>query len=282
MAKEYEGLTAVLYARVSTDDKDQRPESQMEMMESWCKDQGIIIVGRFLEEKSGKDLDRPQFQQALGRIIAGSLTTVDLSGKPNPDTCKVNLLVAWHITRISRDQTDFMNLSKTLGAMGCNIRFVSSMVQPETSEGKLLSSIDAWHGEMERKKLSENTKMGMRQRKANGQHISKPLRVVFQEDIDNGMYSLKGMVRTDEFVKHKTRITTEQDVYSWASEGLSIKKVALEKLYVPYTTFYTLLEKTGRLEKYKSIYHDSRRGNVEKGAISAISDTIRGGGDDIQ
>lgn len=282
MAKEYEGLTAVLYARVSTDDKDQRPESQMEVMEKWCKEQGIIIVGRFLEEKSGKDLDRPQFQQALGRIVAGSLSTADLSDEANRDICKVNLLVAWHITRISRDQTDFMTLSKMLSTMGCNIRFVSSMVQPETSEGKLLSSIDAWHGEMERKKLSDNTKMGMRQRIANGQHVSKPLRIVFQEDIDNEKYTLKGMIRTDEFVKHKTRITTEQDVYSWASEGLSIKKVALEKLYVPYTTFYTLLKTTGRLDRYQEIYHDSKRGSVGKGTFPSDSDSIRGIGNDIQ
>ena len=74
MSGEYEGMTAVLYARVSTDDKDQRPESQMEVMKDWCRREGIVVVGEYVDQLSGKDIDRPQFQALLGRIVTGSMS----------------------------------------------------------------------------------------------------------------------------------------------------------------------------------------------------------------
>lgn len=267
---EYEGQTAVLYARVSTDDKDQRPEVQLGTMRDWAKKEGIRIVGEFMEEKSGKDMARPQLQAAIGRIVTGSLSP----DYDNPLTCKVNILLAWHPTRISRDSNDLLNIKQLVERYGCVLRFVSNPIQTETDVGELITMIDGWHGKVERKKISDNTKMGMRQSKFNGQYLSRPLRVVFQEDIDK--YTLKGMIRTDDDVKHKTRITTETDVYGWASEGYSVKRIALEKLYVPYSTFYGLLKETGRLEKVQSLFAMSKRVSVEKGREDATISVEKG------
>jgi len=256
VTREYEGLTAVLYARVSTDDKDQRPESQMEVIEQWCASEGVLVVGRYMEEQSAKDMARPQLQAAIGRIVTGSISSTPSGGVLDPMTCKVNLLVAWHQTRISRDQTDFLNIKKLVEGYGCVIRFVSNLIRTETPAGQLITSIDAWHGQVEREKLSDNTKMGMRQRKAAGQYLSRPRSVIFEEDRDK--YVLKGEYRTDDAVKHKTVITTESDVYRWAAEGLSVERIAKEKLYVSYGAFYELLRSTGRLDKFKEIRMSAR------------------------
>ena len=114
--KEYEGQTAVLYARVSTDDKDQRPEVQLATMREWANKEGIRIVGEYMEEKSGKDMARPQLQSALGRIVAGSLS---IGENDDPLTCKVHILLAWHPTRISRDSNDLMNIKKLVEMRYC-------------------------------------------------------------------------------------------------------------------------------------------------------------------
>lgn len=278
MVMEYQGQKAVLYARVSTDDKDQRPENQIEVMEDYCKREGIIIVGRYIEEKSGKDIDRPVFLEVMARIAKGSFTwTYGDKDSTDPATCKVDLLLAWNISRISREQRDYMNIQHELEKYGCRIRFVQESTKPETMEGRLIATIGAWQAEQERKKISENTRMGMRQRKINGQHVSKPFRVVFKEDIDKGMYPLKGMIRTDDGAKHKTVITTELDVYGWASEGLSAGKIAREKLHVPYTTFYDLLKNTGRLDAFKQAQPYSIRGGYDKGSETAPEQSDKGG-----
>lgn len=247
---------ALLYARVSTDDHGQNPEAQLQVMRQWCADNNVAIVGEYVDEKSGKDMDRPQFQAMIGRIAASSISMTSE---------KINLLVAWNLSRISRDQADFLNLSKMMATYGCHIRFVNDSTKPETMEGQLIASIGAWQAEQERKKISENTKMALRQRKAAGKHNARPMRIVFQEDIDSGLYQAEGMLRFDDKVKHKTKITTMPEVLAWASEGLSLRAIALKKLYVPQSTFYELLQSTGRLEAVKAAYECSTRVTIDKG-----------------
>ncbi len=286
MTGEYEGQTAVLYARVSTDDKDQRPESQMEVMEGWCGREGVAVVGRYVEERSAKDMSRPQFQAAIGRIVTGAISSAPANGEVDPGTCKVNLLVAWHQTRISRDQADFLNIKRLVEGYGCVIRFVSNLIRTETPAGQLITSIDAWHGQVEREKLSDNTRMGMRQRKAAGQYLSRPRAVVFEEDLPG--YTLRGEVRTDDAVRHKTVITTERDVYRWAAEGLSVERIAREKLFVSYGALYQLLKDTGRLGRFREVSLSSRggalpcpgnlseRGSVGKGGETPVFPVVKG------
>ena len=281
MSGDYEGQTAVLYARVSTDDKDQRPESQLGVMRDWCDSEGIVVVGEYVDELSGKDMARPQFQAVLGRIITGSISSVPADGDIDPLTCKVNLLVAWHQTRISRDQADFLNVKKLIEGHGCVIRFVSNLIRTETPEGQLITSIDAWHGQIEREKLSDNTRMGMRQRKLAGQYLSRPHPVVFKEDLH--LYTMKGEVRFGDEDRYNTVVTTESDVYHWAAEGLSIGCIARDKLNVSRSAFRRLLIKTGRFDRFYEIYLSalSSRGVVLKGREKADLPVQKGGESDV-
>lgn len=271
MTGEYAGQTAVLYARVSTDDKGQDTVAQIAVMEEYCRNEGITIVGRFIDEKSGKDINRPQFLDMIARLSKGYFASKYVEPDPDhpapfdPDTCKVDLLIAWNISRISRDQRDYMNIQHQVEQFGCHIRFVNESTKPETMEGQLIATIGAWQAEQERKKISENTKMALRQRKAAGKHNSRPMRIVFQEDIDAGLYKAEGLLRFDDNVKHKTKITTMPEVLAWASEGLSLRAIALTKLYVPQSTFYELLKATGRLEAVKAAYECSARVVIGKG-----------------
>ena len=104
-------------------------------------------------------------------------------GKPrDPGTCRVNLLIAWKQSRITRDQTDWNNIKGIVENCGCHIRFVGSSVEAETSTGRLITNIDAWKDQEFRKDLSEHTRTGMIQRKAAGQHLSRPMRLIIKED----------------------------------------------------------------------------------------------------
>ncbi len=58
-------MKVALYARVSTDDKDQNPETQLLILRDYCKVYGHEILGEFVDRCSGKDPDRPAFKDMM-------------------------------------------------------------------------------------------------------------------------------------------------------------------------------------------------------------------------
>lgn len=59
-------MKVALYARVSTDDKDQNPETQLLFLREYYELYGHEIVETFIYEgKSGKDPNRPKFQRMM-------------------------------------------------------------------------------------------------------------------------------------------------------------------------------------------------------------------------
>ncbi len=71
IVSDLEGYNAVLYARVSTDDKEQTCETQIRNMKAWCKQKGVNIVGIYQDEQTGKTLMRENFLAMMGRILVG-------------------------------------------------------------------------------------------------------------------------------------------------------------------------------------------------------------------
>lgn len=94
-------------------------------------------------------------------------------------------------------------------------------------------------------------------------HLARPMRAVFQEDLDKGMYDKIGLVRTDDLVSHPTIILTEDQVYGLAGQGLSMRAVAIQHIRIPQSTFYDLLRNTGRLDRFRQIYEEARHGGQE-------------------
>lgn len=227
----YEGKRAVIYARVSTDDKDQKPEHQVGEIKKFCEREKIIIDEEFIDEKSGKNLDRPSFKKMMFKIF----------NQMDDPVNRIDLVVAWTVSRISRDQTDFLIAKRKVENMGAQFVFVDNPMDTTTTESQLLTSINAWVAQKERLNTVEHTKMGLRQARAEGKHLSKPFKVVYQEDIDNNCYKFKGELRFNDVGKYKTKIITEPQMLKWAEEGISVRKVATDKLGVSYNVLYKLM-----------------------------------------
>jgi DNA invertase Pin-like site-specific DNA recombinase len=58
-------VRVALYARVSTKDGRQDKESQLGQLREFCAKQGWHIGTEYVDERSGKNSDRPQFQKML-------------------------------------------------------------------------------------------------------------------------------------------------------------------------------------------------------------------------
>ena len=231
-------MTAVLYARVSTDDKDQTTETQIRNMRSWCADQGVEIVAEYEEEKSAKDMDRPKFEACIGRIALGG----------------INILLAWNESRLSRDMEDMTAITKLVRSYGTVIRYVSNAVEPENSTGQLLNSINTWQAQEERKKLSLNTKVGMETAKAHGVHCGRMLALCWSHRVAE----MESMIAKGDDCKQPTKIIPIEVVFDLARQGYTINR-ASGIIGVSRSTLKRALLSEGRFEEYVSISDQARR-----------------------
>src|SRR3954452_25256409 len=58
-------LRAGLYARVSTEDRGQDPETQLRPLREYAERRGFGVVGEFVDKASGTTEARPRYQQLL-------------------------------------------------------------------------------------------------------------------------------------------------------------------------------------------------------------------------
>src|SRR3954463_1115180 len=58
-------LRAGLYARVSTEDRGQDPETQLRPLREYAERRGFSLVGEFVDHASGTTETRPRYQRLL-------------------------------------------------------------------------------------------------------------------------------------------------------------------------------------------------------------------------
>ena len=66
---------AALYARVSTRDKDQDPETQFVVLRSWAERQGFKAI-EFTDYASGKDLNRLGWLEMMAEVKSGRIDVI--------------------------------------------------------------------------------------------------------------------------------------------------------------------------------------------------------------
>ncbi len=237
-------FTAVAYARVSTDDKDQDPMTQIRNIREYCAREDIELVGEYIEERSAKDMDRPKLQEMLGRIM----------------TDRITMVLAWNESRLSRDMSDMDRLVQICNSAGTVIRYVANAgVNPETSAGKLLNTIGTWQSEEERKKLALNTKQGMATAKLKGKHVGRMLAFCFTERVAEH----RAMIQTDA-EKHPTVIASIHDTMELSRQGYTVSYVANNFYHVSPKTLRNALASEGLLDEYNRNV-ETARGRGEQG-----------------
>ena len=223
-------FTALAYARVSTDDKEQTTESQIREIRRWCANNNITILEIYEEEKSAGDLNRSEFDRMMGRILRE----------------RIDFIVAWSETRLSRKTDDMTDIMRTLRKLGVKVRYVTSAIEPETSVGGLINYFNTWQGQEEREKLSINTKNGIMTAKLKGVHCGRPIALVFEHRYKEN----KSRIRLDGDTP--TKVVSLESVLQYANLGYSTSKAA-KAIGVGRNTLERELNKEGALEKYRDI-----------------------------
>lgn len=220
MTATYEGMTAVAYARVSTDDKTadgvrrQNYKIQLKDITAWAESNGVTIIEEFHDDGlTGSNMNRPGISALLGYISLNN----------------VNLILATDCTRISRDNSDMERFLKLIKRDGVVLRYTMTDVHPEDGMGKVMNYFATNEGEQWRATHIVKVKKGLRYAQ---EHGTKSGKAIGRPEVEIDLVA----------------------VMECADMGFSLNKTA-STLDYNRTTIRKRLNEVGRLEEYYSRCH---------------------------
>ena len=149
-----------LYARVSTDDKGQDPETQIDIIRDIAIKRGYEIEGEYMDFKSGKDANRPQW-----KILMEKIEREEIDG-----------IMALRLDRVMRSVKHLCDTISIIKKHHAKLIFSDMEFDPDNPNSQLTINILGAIAEWEREIISTRTSEGMQHRIAKGQKFGKPQR----------------------------------------------------------------------------------------------------------
>ena len=154
-------MRVALYARVSTADKDQDPETQLFALRDYCGSFGWEIASEYLDIASARDLrNRKQWRELMDRCA-----------RPRPGFQSILVF------KLDRAFRSVKHMYEAFQVMEVNdIAFVSSTdnLDTSTASGRLLVNILGTLAQFESELTSERVQAGLARARAQGKRIGRP------------------------------------------------------------------------------------------------------------
>jgi DNA invertase Pin-like site-specific DNA recombinase len=151
-------LRAGLYARVSTEDKGQDPETQLRPLRDYAERRGFLVAGEFVDRASGTTEQRPQYQRLLEAARKRELDVV----------------LVWRHDRFARSTRALVNALGEFRARGVAFISYQEDVGTTTPQGELVFGMMANLAQFESALIGERVKAGMARAEAQGKRTSRP------------------------------------------------------------------------------------------------------------
>src|SRR3954453_20768021 len=149
---------AAIYARVSTLDRGQDPETQLRQLREHAERRGFPITFRVVDHASGAKNDRVQYRAML-----------DAARRREFD-----VVLVWRYDRFARSLRELLHALAEFDGLGIELVSYNEGADTTTPQGKLLFGIMASLAEFERSLISERVRAGMARAKAQGKHTGRP------------------------------------------------------------------------------------------------------------
>ena len=148
-----------LYARISTSDKDQDPETQLLALRDYCRANDWEVVKEYVDTASARDLaHRTAWRELL-----------DDCAKRR---CKV--VVVFKLDRAFRSVKEMHDTLATWELLGIEFRSLREQFETSTAVGRLLLNLLAAVAEFELEMIRERVKAGMDRARRQGKRIGRP------------------------------------------------------------------------------------------------------------
>jgi DNA invertase Pin-like site-specific DNA recombinase len=151
-------IRVVYYGRIST--TKQEVLNQFRQLDTLANQQNYIVLKKYIDKKTGRVTDRPQFQQMLD----------DARLK------KFDVILIWDLYRFSREGIlNTLAYIKKLRKYKVGLKSLQEPWLDTTDDGmaELLIAIFSWVGKQEAKRISERTKAGLERVKAEGKTLGR-------------------------------------------------------------------------------------------------------------
>ena len=170
---------AAIYARVSTLEKGQDPQTQLLELRRYAQLRGFEVTQEYVDFASGKDDKRKQYQAML-----------DAARKR-----KIDVVLVWRYDRFARSTQALVNALKEFQSLGVDFVSYQENIDTTTAQGELIFNIMASLAQFESNLISQRVKAGMARAKAQGKRISRPpISKAKQEEIKK-LYEQKYSIR---------------------------------------------------------------------------------------
>jgi len=149
-----------IYARVSTSDKDQNPETQSLPLREFAASQGWTVAGEFIDHASATDLrGRSQWQAVMD---AASKRTIDL-------------VLIWTLDRAFRSVSHASRTLEEFRRWGVSLRsYTESWADTTSPQGELVFNLLATFAQFERSLIAERVRAGMARARKHGKRLGRP------------------------------------------------------------------------------------------------------------
>lgn len=154
-------MDAALYARVSTVDKDQNPEVQLDQLRRFCAESGLEIYKEYVDKASATDLVNRKGWTALMQAAS---------------TRRFKVVLVWRFDRAFRSVIHAVSALEMF--RGYNVGFRSYMepsIDTTTAMGEFVYNILAAAAQLERQTISQRVQGGVAYAKLHGTRSGKPI-----------------------------------------------------------------------------------------------------------
>ena len=173
-----------IYARVSTTDKDQDPETQLMPLRKYADLREWEVFDIYVDEESGR-YEKKARRKSFNRLLADAHKR------------KFDVLLVFRYNRFARSTQDLLNALKDFEALGIDFVSYHEQIDTTTSHGRFFFTVIAGFAQLESDTISENVKDGMARAKAQGKRVSRPpLPDEDKQQIIDTWNELKGIRKT--------------------------------------------------------------------------------------
>jgi DNA invertase Pin-like site-specific DNA recombinase len=149
---------AAIYARVSTNDRGQDPETQLRQLREYATRRGFAVIHEFVDLASGAKADRKQYRAM----------------RDAAQRREFDVLLVWRYDRFARSLAELVNALAEFQSLGIDFISYNEGSDTTTPQGSLIFGVMASLAEFERNLIADRVKAGMERAKAQGKHTGRP------------------------------------------------------------------------------------------------------------
>ena len=159
---------AVLYARVSTRNNGQNPETQLLPLQEYALNRGLTVIEEYIDHGvSGAKDRRPKLDALMAAARKGQFDTV----------------VVWKFDRFARSVRHLVQALEEFQSLGIHFISLTEAIDTSTPMGRMVFTVLGAVAELERSLICERVTSGLVRARKQGKQLGRPKIIVDREQV---------------------------------------------------------------------------------------------------